>query len=80
MEMMNPNLYHSSCLKRTFKHPIVSSMDFSLSHDVSYLECSPEDNVHTWEGQLGDMLMEQHLDLWGDLSYEDDIGGEEEVI
>ena len=55
-------------------------MDVSLSHDVSYLECSPKDNLYTWEGQLGDVLMEQHLDPWEVLSYEDATGGEEEVI
>ena len=80
MGMMNPNLYQPSCLKRTFKQPIFASMGVSLSHDVSYLECSPEDGVYTWEGQLGDVLMEQHLDPWGVLSYEDATGGEEKVL
>ena len=63
--MMNPDLYQHSCLKRTFKQPIVASMDVSLSHNVSYL-----DSLHTWEGQLGDILMMQHLNPWRIFSYE----------
>ena len=70
MGMMNPNLYQPSCLKRTFKEPIVASMDVSLSHNVSYLGCSPIDGLNTWEGKLGDILMMQHLDPSRISSYE----------
>ena len=70
MGMMNPNLYQPSCFKRTFKQPIVASMDVSLSHNFSYLGCSPIDDLHTWEGQLGDILMMKHLDPWRISSYE----------
>ena len=80
MGMMNPNLYQPSCPKRTFKQPIFASMDVSLSHDVNYLDCSLEGSVYTWEGQLGDVWMEQHLDPCGVLSYEDATGGEEKVL
>ena len=55
-------------------------MDTLLLHDDSYLGCSPKASLHTWEGQLGDVLMKQHLDPWRILSYEDAIGGEEEVL
>ena len=65
MGMMNPNLYQLSCPKRTFKQPIVASMDDPMSHNASYL-----DSLHTWEGQLGDMLMMQRLDLWRLSSFE----------
>ena len=70
MGMMNPNLHQPSCFKRTYKHPIVASMDVSLSHSVSYLVCFPKDGLHTLEGQLGDILMMQHLDSWRISSYE----------
>ena len=46
----------------------------------SYLGCSPKASLHTWEGQLGDVLMRQHLDPWRILSYEDDTGEEEEAL
>ena len=59
MGMMDPNIFQPSCPKRTFKQPIVASMDDPLSHNASYL-----DSIHTWEGQLGDVLMNQHLDPW----------------
>ena len=65
MGMMNPNLYQPSCPKGTFKKTFVASMDDPLSHNVSYL-----DSLHTWEGQLGDIFMMQHLDLWRISSYE----------
>ena len=70
MGMMNPNLYQPSCFKRFFKQPIVSPMDVSLSHHVSYLGCSPMDGLHTWEEQHGDILMIQNLDPWRIASYE----------
>ena len=37
--------------------------------NVSYL-----DSLHTWEEQLGDTLMMQHLDPWENSSYEGAIG------
>ena len=55
-------------------------MDFLLLHDDSYLGCTPKASLHTWEGQLGDVLMRQHLDPWRILSYEDAIGEEEEAL
>ena len=57
MGVMSPNLYQPSCLKRLFKQPIVSSMDVLLTLNVNYL-----DSLHTWERQLGDILMMHHLD------------------
>ena len=74
MGMMNPNLHQPSCFKRTYKQPIVASMDVSLSHNISYLGCSPIDGLHTWEGQLGDILKIQHLVPWRISSYEVAIG------
>ena len=62
MGMVDPNIYQTSCLIKAFIPPIVSSIDTLLSHDDSYLGCSPKASLHTWEGQLGDALMRQHLD------------------
>ena len=69
MGMINPNLYQPSFPKRTFKQPIVSSMDEPLSHNASYL-----DSLHTWESQLGYISMMQHLDPWRISSYEVSTG------
>ena len=67
--MMNPNLYQPSCFKRTFKQPIFTSIDVSLSHNVNYL-----DSLHTWEEKLGDILMMQHIDPRETSSYEGATG------
>ena len=80
MGMIDPNVYQTSCLKEAFRQPIIASIDFFLIHDANYLGCSPKASLHTWEGQLGDVLMRQHLDPWRILSYEDAIGEEEEDL
>ena len=78
MGIMIPNAFQIPCLKKDFRQPFVASMDFL--HDDSYLGCTPKASLHTWEAQLGDILMRQHLDPWRILSYEDATWGEEEDI
>ena len=80
MGMIDPNIYHISCLRKAFRQHIVASMGVLLLHDDSYLGWSPKANLHTWEGKLGDVLMRQHLFPWTNLSYEDAIGGGEEAL
>ena len=77
--MMNPNTYQPSFFQRTYKQPIVASLDVLLSHNVSYLGCFPKDGLHTLEGKLGDILMMQHLDLWR-ISYYEVVVVEKRVI
>ena len=54
-------------------------MDILLLHDDNYLVCSPKYSLHTWEEQLGYVLMRQHHDPWWILSYENATGEEEEA-
>ena len=76
MGMVDPNIYHNSCIKKAFRPPIVSSIDILPSHNDSYLGSSPKASLFTWEGKLGDILMMQHLDPWRILSYEVATRGE----
>ena len=80
MGMIFPNIFQIPCLKKASKQHIVASMDILLFHDDSYLGLSPKANLHTWEKQLGDLLMRQHLVPWRSLSYEDATGGGEEAL
>ena len=80
MGMINPNTYQISCLKEASSQHIVASMDVLLLHDDRYLGCSPKASLHTWEEQLGDVLMRQHLDPWRILSHEDATGEGEEAL
>ena len=51
--IMNPNIYQPSCFKRTYKQPIVSSMDVSLSHNISYIwDASQKMACTLWRGDL----------------------------
>ena len=80
MGMIVPNVFQIPCLKRAYRKHLVSSMGILLLHDDRYLGWSPKANLHIWEGQLGDVLMRQHLVPWRSLSYEDAIGGQEEAL
>ena len=80
MGMIDPNTYQISCLKKTSRPHIVTSMGILLLHDDSYLGWSPKANLHTWEGKLRDVLMIQHLLPWRSLSYTDATGGGEEAL
>ena len=80
MGMMVPNIFQIPCLKKASRQHIVSSMDIPLLHDESHLDLSPKSSLYTWEEQLGDILMRQHLVNGGMLSYEDAIGGGEEAL
>ena len=55
-------------------------MGVLLLHDDSYLGWSPKANLQILEGQLGDILMRQHLVPWSKLSHEDATGGGEETL
>ena len=55
-------------------------MDIPLLDDDSHLDLSPKANLYTWEEQLGDILMREHLVHWRNLSYEDATGGRGEVF
>ena len=78
--MMVPNIFQIPCLKKASRQHIVVSMGIPRFHDDSYLGLSPKANLHTWEEQLGDLLMRQHLVPWRSLSYEDATGGGEESL
>ena len=80
MGMIDTDKYQIPCLKKASRKHIVASMGILLLHDDSYLGWSPKANLHIWEGQLGDVLMRQHLFAWRNLSYKDDIGGGEEAL
>ena len=75
MGMAVPTIFQIPCLKKASRQHIVASMGIPLFHDDSYLGLSPKANFHTWEEQLGDLLMRHHLVLWRNSSYEDAIGG-----
>lgn len=61
MGMKVPNIFQIPCLKNTSRQHIVSSMDIPLIHDESQLSLSPNANLYTWEEQLGEILMREHL-------------------
>ena len=71
MGMIVPNIFQIPCLKKASRLPIVASMDIPLVHDESHLDFSPKAYLYTWEEQLGDLLMRQHLVHWRILSHED---------
>ena len=80
MGMKVPNIFQIPCLKKASIRHIVSSMGIPVFHDNSYFGLSPKANLHSWEEQLGDLLMRQNLVPWRSLSYEDATGGEEEAL
>ena len=55
-------------------------MDIPLVHDVSHLDSLPKAYLYTWEEKLEDILMREHLVLWGNVSYEDAAGGRGEAL
>ena len=59
---------------------IAASMYIPLVHDGSHLDFSPKAYLYTWEEQLGDLLMRQHLVHWRNLTYEDATGGIGEAL
>ena len=80
MGMIVPNIPQIPSLNKASRKYIFSSMGVLLLHEDSYLGWSPKANLHTWEEQLGDLLMRQHLVPWWSLSYEDATGGGEEAL
>ena len=80
MGSMFSNTFQIPCLERTSRQHLFASLGILLLLDDSYLGWSPKDNLHTWEGQLGYVLMRQHLIPWRILSYEDATGGGEEAL
>ena len=46
-------------------------MGIPLVHDESHLDFSPKAYLYTWEEQLEDILMRDHLVHWRNLTYED---------
>ena len=80
MGMIVPNISQITCLKKASRQHIVASMGVLLLHDDNYLGWSPKANLHTWEGQLGDVLMRQHLVPWRILLYEDATGRGEKAL
>ena len=56
-----PNISHLSFLKKESIQVVVSSMGIPLLHDESHLVLSPKANLHTWEEQVGDILIGEHL-------------------
>ena len=55
-------------------------MDILLLHDESHLVSSPRGSLHTWEEQLGDKLIGEHMVQWRILSDEDATGEGEEIL
>ena len=80
MGMMIPNISQIPCLKKASRPHIVVSMDIPLFHDESHLDFSPKAYFYTWEEQLEDILLKEHLVLWRNLSLEDAIGGRGEAL
>ena len=61
MGMKVPHIFQIPCLKKASRQHIVASMDIPLLHDESHLGLQPKDNLYTWEEQLGDILVREHL-------------------
>ena len=80
MGMMVPNIFQIPSLDKASRPHIVASMDIPLVHDEIHLDFSPKAYLYTWEEQLGDLLMRQHLVHWRNLSYEDATGGRGEAL
>ena len=80
MGMIIPNIFQNPYLKKASRQKNVASMGVLLLLDDSYLGWFPKVNLHTWERQLGDLLMRQNLVPWRGLSYEDSIGGGGEAL
>ena len=80
MGMMIPNIFLIPCLKKASRPHIFVSMDIPPFHDDSHWDFSPKACLYTWEEQLEDILLKEHLVLWRILSLEDATGGREEAL
>ena len=80
MGMIVSKIYQISFLKKASRPHIVASMDIPLVHDESHLDFSPKAYLYTWEEQLGDLLMRQHLVHWRSLSHKDATRGRGEAL
>ena len=80
MGMMIPNIFLIPCLKKASRPHIVVSMYVPLFHVESHLEFSPKAYFYTWEEQLEDILLRNHLFIWRNLSLDDATRGRGEDI
>ena len=80
MGMIVTHIFHIPCLRKASRQHIFASIGIPLFHHNIYLGLSPKANLHTWEEELGYLLMRQHLVPWRSLSYEDVKGGGGEAL